>query len=100
MVGVACDDLASLDAALALDRIEILELPWDVLAEIDGSPRAADVARRDIHVIAREVLKLQPGVAPAAAFAKARAMPIVSTTLIGSRRLDRVRALAMQEPFA
>jgi pyridoxine 4-dehydrogenase len=100
MVGVACDDLASLDAALALDRIEILELPWDVLAEIDGSARAADIARRDIHVIAREVLKLQPGVTPAAAFAKARAMPIVSTTLIGSRRLDRVRALALQEPFA
>lgn len=96
MVGVACDDLAALDAALALDKVEILELPWDVLAEIEDGPRAAEIGRRAIRVIAREVLKLQPGVAPIEAIANARAMPIVSTTLIGSRRLDRVRALALE----
>jgi pyridoxine 4-dehydrogenase len=96
-VGVACDDLASLDAALAIPGVQILELPWDVLAEIADGPRAAAIAARSIAVIAREVLKLQPGVAPAQAIANARALPIVSTTLIGSRRLDRVRALALQE---
>lgn len=97
LVGVACDDLASLDAALAIDGVRILELPWDVLAEIADGPRAAAIAARGIAVIAREVLKLQPGVTPATAVANARALPIVSTTLIGSRRLDRVRALATQE---
>ncbi|QJU57272.1 hypothetical protein HL653_05200 [Sphingomonas sp. AP4-R1] len=100
LVGVACDDLAALDAALALDRVEILELPFDLLTEIADGPRAAAIAARHIAVIAREVVKLQPGVDPAQAVANARAMPIVSSTLIGSRRLDRVRAIALQESRA
>jgi aryl-alcohol dehydrogenase-like predicted oxidoreductase len=99
-VGIACDDILSLDAALALGAVEALELPWDVLAAIDGTPRAEAIAARGIAVIAREVLKLQPGVAPERAFAKARALPIVTTTLIGSRRLERIRALATQESAA
>ncbi|WP_293976308.1 aldo/keto reductase [Sphingomonas sp.] len=100
MVGVACDDIASLDAALALDGVSILELPLDVLAGIADGPRAAAIATRNIAVIAREVLKFQPGIPPARAVANARAMPIVSSTLIGSRRIDRVRALALAEAGA
>jgi len=96
-VGVACDDNASLDAALALETVQVLELPWDVLAEIDGTRRAAAIAARGIAVIAREVLRFQPDVAPAEAFARARAHPLVATTLIGSRRIERVRALAAVE---
>ena len=93
MVGIACDDLAALDAALALS-VDILELPWDVLAAIDGQDRAKAIADRGIAVIAREVLTLQPGVDPFQAIGAARAMPFVDTVLIGSRRIERVRAIA------
>lgn len=99
-VGAACDDLASLDAALSMAPLDILELPWDVLAAIEGTPRAAAIRDRGIAVIAREVLRFQPGVPAETAFARARAMPLVSTTLIGSRRIERVRALAAVEPRA
>jgi pyridoxine 4-dehydrogenase len=104
LVGVACDDLAGLDAAVAIEPVEILELPWDVLAAIADGPRAAAIAARGIAVIAREVLRFQPGVDPVRAVAAAHAMPIVSSTLIGSRRIDRVRAIvdgiSAQEPQA
>lgn len=93
MVGIACDDLASLDAALALS-VDILELPWDVLATINGQTRAKAITDRGIAVIAREVLKFQPGVDPIEAIGAARAMPFVDTVLIGSRRIERVRAIA------
>lgn len=92
-VGVACDDLAALEAALAIGDVEILELPWDVIARIADGPVAAAIAARGIAVIAREVLRFQPGVDPVRASANAHATPIVSSTLIGSRRLDRVRAI-------
>lgn len=93
-VGVACDDVASLDAALALPQVTVLELPWDVLAAIAGTDRAAAITARGIAVIAREVLVFQPGVPPMDAIGAAIAMPVVTTTLIGSRRMDRVRAIA------
>ncbi|MFA5967659.1 MAG: aldo/keto reductase [Sphingomonas sp.] len=92
-VGVACDDLAALEAALAIGEVDILELPWDVIARIADGPVSATIAERGIAVIAREVLRFQPGVDPVRASANAHATPIVSNTLIGSRRLDRVRAI-------
>ena len=97
LVGVACDEGPALDAALALPRLDVLELPWSLLAEIRDGPRAAAIAGRSIAVIAREVLRLQPGVPPPEAVARARAHPLVATTLIGSRRPERVRALATGE---
>ena len=92
-VGIACDDLAGLDAALASEVTEVLELPWDVIAAIDDA-RGAAIRARGIPVIAREVLRFQPGVDAAAAVRRAHASPLVTTTLIGSRQPERVRALA------
>lgn len=92
-VGVACDDVESLDAALELGSLRLLELPHDVLAAIEGTPRAAAIVARDIPVIAREVLRFQPGIEAAEAFRRSRALSTVSTILIGSRRADRLRAL-------
>ncbi|MBY9064140.1 aldo/keto reductase [Sphingomonas yunnanensis] len=93
LVGIACDDTASLDAALASEVTEVLELPWDVIAAIDDA-RGAAIRARGIPVIAREVLRFQPGTDAAAAVRRAHATPLVTTTLIGSRQPERVRALA------
>jgi pyridoxine 4-dehydrogenase len=94
LVGIACDDLAGLDAALASEVTEVLELPWDVIAAIAEDARGAAIRARGIPVIAREVLRFQPGVDAAAAVRRAHASPLVTTTLIGSRQPERVRALA------
>lgn len=93
-VGVACDDLAALDAALAIPVTQVLELPWDILAGIAGTPRAAAIGARRIAVIAREVIRLQPGIPAPDAVANAVRLPFVASTLIGSRRIDRVRDIA------
>lgn len=94
LVGVACDDLAALDAALAQPVVRVLELPWDVLAAIAGTDRAATIATRGLIVIAREILRLQPGVAPMTAIDRATALPFVTTTLVGTTRPDRLEAIA------
>ncbi|WP_277980609.1 aldo/keto reductase [Sphingomonas phyllosphaerae] len=93
-VGIACDDLASLDVALASEVTEVLELPWDVIAVIADDSRGAAIRARGLPVIAREVLRFQPGVDAATAVQRAHASPLVTTTLIGSRQPERVRALA------
>lgn len=98
LVGAACDDAAALDAALALPRLDVLELPWTLLAGMTDGPRAAVIRGRRIRVIAREVLLQQPCVPPAEAFAHARRHPLITTTLVGSRRPERLRAIVTGSP--
>lgn len=93
-VGVAVDDIAALDAALDLPQVTALEVPWDVLDAIRETPRAALLQARGIAVIAREVLTLQTGVPPLDAIGHAASLPFVTTTLIGTRQGDRLRAAA------
>ncbi len=93
-VGIACDDMAALRAALSIPQVTVLELPWDVLDSIRDDALATDIRSRGIAVIAREVLRLQPGVDAIAAIEKSVALPFVTTTLVGTRRDDRLRAIA------
>ncbi len=94
--GAACDDLEQLEAALAMPYLDVLELPWSVLCAIAGTPQAAALDKRGITVIAREVIVQQPDVPAGVAVAKAMALPFVTTTLVGSGRIDRLRAIADQ----
>jgi len=85
-VGVSCDDVGSVTAALAMPGVTLLELPFDLLGH------AVEAARRGIAVLAREVVVLQPVLSPADAIRSAAALPGVSCTLVGTTRLTNLRA--------
>jgi pyridoxine 4-dehydrogenase len=83
-VGISCDNMAALDAALVLPTTSVLELPWDMIATLDGDPRMTGMRRRQLAVLAREVIVRQPGCRPVEAIARAAASPLVTTTLVGT----------------
>ncbi len=88
--GVSCDDVATLEAALQMPGIGIVQLPWDII-EAEGA--LIDTLRaRGIIVIAREVISMQPGVTPVDAVQNAVAHPGVDCVLIGTTRIDHLRA--------
>jgi pyridoxine 4-dehydrogenase len=84
-VGISCDDMATFNAALVLPAISVLELPWDIIAAVNGDPRTAGIMqRRKLAVLAREVVVRQPDLRPVEAIARAAASPLVTTTLVGT----------------
>jgi pyridoxine 4-dehydrogenase len=83
-VGISCDSLVALDAALVLPAISVLELPWQMVAALDGDPRVAEMQRRKLAVLAREVIVGQPSLRPPEAIARATTNPLVTTTLVGT----------------
>ena len=89
-VGVSCDDADSLAAALALPCITLLQLPWSLVA--DG--QALALSARGLTVMVREVIRLQPELAPPAAVNKARQASGVATVLVGTGSIEHLRALA------
>ncbi|WP_162234687.1 aldo/keto reductase [Sphingomonas sp. Leaf231] len=91
-IGVSCDDLATLDAALDQPGYDTLELPWNVLTTL--GKRAETIAARGHLVLAREVVTQQPGLTPAQAVARAIAHPAVACTVVGTGRVEHLRALA------
>lgn len=92
--GVSCDDLAGLEAALTQEGLGMLQLPWDVIAA--AGALGEHVRARGIIVLAREIIKLQPGKAPAEAVATSVANPIVSCTLVGTTKRENLSALAQR----
>ena len=91
--GVSCDDAACLTAALTMPGLTLLQLPWDVIVAIDAASAAA-IRERGILVLAREVIRLQPGLAPAAAVKAAAAHPLVASALVGTTSRAHLDALA------
>lgn len=91
-IGVSCDDLATLDAALDQPAYEMFELPWDVVAAL--GPRADAIRARGHLVLAREVVTQQPGLSAAQAVARAIAHPAVDCTVVGTGKAEHLRALA------
>lgn len=92
--GVSCDDVACLEAALTMPGLSLLQLPWDVIAAVRGTPAAEAITARGIGVFAREVIRLQPGQTPEAAVRAALAEPLVSTVLVGTTKRRHLEALA------
>lgn len=81
--GVSCDDRAGLEAALnKLPGMTLLQLPWDLIEPADAATHA--IAARGIVVLAREVIRLQPSLAPVAAVARSVRTPGVACTLVGT----------------
>lgn len=85
--GVSCDDLACLEAALTMPGLTLLQLPLDVIDEIQTSAVGEEIARRGIGVLAREVIRFQPGVAPPVAVANALGRAHVTSVIVGTSKI-------------
>lgn len=92
LAGVSCDDLPTLDAALGQDALDIVELPWIVIAQLGG--RGATLRARGIMVICREVIAQQPDRTPAEALRLSLSHPAIDCTLIGTTRLRHLHEAA------
>ena len=88
--GVSCDDADSLHAALAMPGLTMLQLPWPLVA--DGQANA--LAERGLMVQVREVIRLQPALAPEVAVARALSTAGVGTVLVGTHSQAHLSALA------
>lgn len=91
-IGVSCDDLPTLDAALAQEAWQVLELPWSVIVALGD--RTDTIIARGMLVLAREVVLQQPDLPPAQAVSRSIAHPAVGCTIVGTGRLEHLRALA------
>jgi len=91
-LGISCDTIDVLIEALKVPNIDLLELPYDVLTAIHNSPRANEIAQRKIIVLAREIIRFQPDIAPAAAISNAARMPLVSTVIVGTTKMHNLRS--------
>lgn len=92
-VGISCEDLHCLDAALRVPIYTVVELDWPDIEAIRGSARAQAIMTRKITVIARGILSHAGEIDPLQAFARAIAEPLVTTTLIGTQTPERLRTL-------
>lgn len=96
--GISCDDLRALKAALEIPGVELLELPLDVIDQAIGMRLTDVIRKRSIGVLAREVIRLQPGVPAAKALRQAASRATVTSVILGTssvRHLEEaVAALA------
>ena len=88
--GISCDDLPALQAALEIPGVELLELPLDVIDMAIESGLSDTIRRRSIGVLAREVVRLQPGVPPAKALQQAAARACVTSVILGPRTVEQL----------
>ncbi|MBW4329919.1 aldo/keto reductase [Stakelama sp. CBK3Z-3] len=95
--GVSCDDYAGLSAALTMDGLTLLQLPWDVIAALPDDEALA-IRNRGCIVLAREVIRAQPALSPVEAVRAAAAHPIVASALVGTTSLAHLEALAAAMP--
>lgn len=90
--GVSCDTEDVVDASLRVPELTLLELPYSLLAALDNSAGAREIARRQVIVLAREVIRGQPGVEPGNAIRNAASMQLVSTVLVGTLKIQNLRS--------
>ncbi len=82
--GMSCDDLPALEASLALPGLALVELPMDVLDEAIASGLTAEMGERGIGILAREVLRMQPGLSPGEALVQASRRDGVTSVILGT----------------
>ncbi|MDO7844610.1 aldo/keto reductase [Sphingomonas immobilis] len=91
--GISCDDGDALDAALDLPGLAMLELPIDLIAARAADARLAAARAAGVVILAREVIRLQPALAPLDAVRLAGERDDVDTIVIGASRPERLRGL-------
>jgi aryl-alcohol dehydrogenase-like predicted oxidoreductase len=82
--GISCDDLSALIAALDIPGVELLELPLDVIDAAIETGLSEKIAQRSIGVLAREVVRMQPGIPAAKALQKAASRACVTSVVLGT----------------
>ena len=92
--GASCEVWSDVKASLKISGLTVLQLPYDLVERLATSPLAARVSAGGVAVMAREVIRLQPGLAPPAAVAAAANNPVVTTVVAGTGRLDHLAELA------
>jgi aryl-alcohol dehydrogenase-like predicted oxidoreductase len=93
-VGASLDHWDELAPALTLSALSVLQLPIDMILQASGSPLGEQIAARGIAVLAREVIRLQPGLPPVDAVAQAAARPDIACVIAGTRQPAHLAALA------
>lgn len=92
--GASCEIWADVEAALDIEGLTVLQVPYDLVAGMAAAPVAQRLADRGIMVMAREVIRLQPDLSPPAAVAAAAGQSVVTTVVAGTGRLDHLAELA------
>ncbi len=92
--GVSVDDHETLAAATEMAGVSLVQVPLDVLNAAASSGVGACLAARGIAVMAREVIRSQPNLSPAAAVARAAARTDVATVVAGTTNPHHLEALA------
>ena len=82
--GISCDDLPALKAALDIPGVELLELPLDVIDAAIETRLSEKIRQRSIGVLAREVIRLQPGVPATKALQNAASRACVTSVILGT----------------
>ena len=102
--GISCDDLPALKAALDIPGLELLELPLDVIDAAIETRLSDTIRQRSIGVLAREVVRLQPGVPATKALQQAASRACVTSVILGTSSIrhleEAVSALAGQAMLA
>lgn len=102
-VGISCDDLPALKAALEIPGVELLELPLDVIDQAIETQLSDVIRKRSIGVLAREVIRLQPGVPATTALQQAASRACVTSVILGTssvRHLEEAVASLAGRPVA
>jgi aryl-alcohol dehydrogenase-like predicted oxidoreductase len=94
-VGVSCDDLQSMQAALQLPGLTLLELPLPVLDAAHAVGLTSTIAASRIGVLAREVIRMTPQLPPAAAVASAARRTDVTCVIAGTSSTRHLDELAL-----
>ena len=93
-VGASCEDLEDLRAALAMPGLGALQLSLELLDAAEAAGLAPAIGEGGRLVFLREVVRVQPGVAPTMAVATAARRTVVSSVIVGTSRIDHLDALA------
>ena len=91
--GVSCDDVETLEAALPMPGLTLLQLPHDVLTQAKDSALGERLNAPGLTVLAREVIRMQPALSAQEAVHAAFGLPGVDCVLIGSSKIAHVKAI-------
>jgi aryl-alcohol dehydrogenase-like predicted oxidoreductase len=92
-VGVSVETAAELEAAAALSVVTVVQIPFDLAPLTATGNVARRVLQGELTVFAREIIRLQPNLAPTEALRRARRHDQLAGLIIGTNRRDHLQAL-------
>lgn len=99
-VGISCDDVASLRAALSMPEVTLLELPVDVIDAAEAGDLGEIIRSKSIVVLAREIMRLRPELTPADAVRRSVADPLTACTIVGTSKRAHLEELVQAARLA